>query len=113
MHNAQDFDIDQFIKEWVSACTHEEGRATTVKIEHLGFLLALPHTRVSRASICMRLEQLESQSKLMDLITDSVVGMANTRKALQSLGKTPDVSDVQQILDKAPHVSTMDPCVLY
>ena len=54
----------------------------------------------------MRLEQLESQSALMELISDSVAGMANTRKALQSLGKTPDVSAVQHILDKAPHVCT-------
>ena len=38
MQNVQDFDIEGFISAWVSACTAEEGRATTVKIEHPGFI---------------------------------------------------------------------------
>jgi len=80
VENVQDFDIDTFVSNWVSACTASEGKATTLKIE---------------------LESLQSQQRLMDLITDAVEGMAGCRKSLQALGKQPSVAAVQSILDKA------------
>ncbi|CAE7251022.1 unnamed protein product [Symbiodinium sp. CCMP2456] len=70
-------DMKSFASAWVTACTAAEGKAITL------------------------LEALESQEKLIEMIGDAKCGMAEKRKALQSLGTDPRKDDVQTILDQA------------
>ena len=46
----------------------------------------------------LRLEALESQGKLIDLIQDASSGIGAGRKALQQLGKTPCRANVGNVL---------------
>ena len=49
----------------------------------------------------LRLEALESQQALIDLIVDAKTGMGEKRKALQSLGPNPNAEAAQAILNQA------------
>ena len=57
-------------------------------------------TRVVRVSP-MRLEPLKSQSALIQLITDTVQGMSEERKALQDLGASPTKDEVMAGVQRA------------
>ena len=52
----------------------------------------------------LRLEALESQEKLIEMIVDAKTGMGEKRKALQSLGPDPDPKAVQLILTQARYL---------
>lgn len=73
-------DVAAFVGAWVTAASDAQGQATKTIAD---------------------LEPLESQDRLMSLISAAANGIGSARKSLTQLGPTPALPDVENVLQDA------------
>ena len=74
-------DLPTFVASWVMAASDASGQCT---------------------KLCAQLEPLQSQEQLIRLILAASEGIGEHRKALTALGPSPQIEQVQKLLQNAP-----------
>ena len=100
---AEEDDPVAFLQAWVKASTDAQGVCTTVSAQQLGLCLInslYPCMRAVFLCLCFapRLEQLESQAALAQLLVDCSHHLGVARKELLNLGPRPAKDSVAQVL---------------
>ena len=105
--------LNAFVQTWITASTNAQGSCTKTCVQLPGILMLFLSTSFYNSCVIKlhfmqhlypnghtRLETLESQDQLMNLLQQSMNGVCEARKSLHLLGNTATPDQVAHVLQK-------------